>query len=88
MPSYVPLYYTNLDWTAIAQNAPVIAWMESTDAAWDPKQEFHKDMHFRDKKSMREAVKAYSIDKGLYYKVELSNKSIWVANCRKGKEKC
>jgi hypothetical protein len=37
---------------------------------------------------MKEAVKAYSIDKGLAYKVELSNKSIWVVNCRKGKEKC
>jgi hypothetical protein len=33
VPLYVPPCYTNLDWTTIAQNAPVTAWMENMDAA-------------------------------------------------------
>ena len=51
-PSYVvPSNYTDLDWGAIAENAPMTAWMQDTESARDAKQEFRTGMCFRDKKS-------------------------------------
>ena len=73
--------FTQLDWDAIAEHVPVIGGRCTGSSPWNHTQELYVGLRFKDKSELKNAMKLYSIDRNLQYKVVESNKDLWVVKC-------
>ena len=67
--------FTQLDWNAIAEHVPVIGGRCTGSSPWNHTQELYVGLRFKDKSELKNAVKLYSIDRNLQYKVVESIKT-------------